>query len=146
MCENEPNVTFLTLAMTFRMIQSNPSLHSLVSPSWGSFNQIQLWVVDNSTIPGKVHAKIEKRLPTSFWENDLKCKKGTILTFWPLKKNLYSDSTKSFLGYVVNVIPKKLHAKIEKKLLKRFSPLKLTPTKTDESAFEKLRCQVAQRR
>ena len=37
MCENEPNLTFLTLAMTFRMIQSNPSLHSLLSPSWGSF-------------------------------------------------------------------------------------------------------------
>ena len=41
MCENEPNVTFLTLAMTLAMtlvmIQSNPSLHSLLSPSWGSF-------------------------------------------------------------------------------------------------------------
>ena len=73
-----------------------------------------------STISGKVHAKIEKMLLTSFWENALKCKKGTILTFWPLKNNLYSDSTKSFLWYVVNVIPKKLHAKKEKKLLKRF--------------------------
>ena len=41
-----------------------------------------------STIPGKVHAKIEKKLLTSFWENAPKCKKGTILTFWPLKKNL----------------------------------------------------------
>ena len=85
-------------------------------------------------------------------------KKGTILTFWPLKNNLYSDSTKSFLWYVGNVIPKKLHAKKEKKLLKRFwdwpfPPLKLTPTPptptppttTDKSAFEKLRCQMAQR-
>ena len=44
-------------------------------------------------------------------------KKGTILTF---KDNLYSDSIKSFLGYVVNVIPKKLHGKMEKRLLKRF--------------------------
>ena len=50
---------------------------------------------------------------------------------------------------------KKLHAKKEKKLLKHFwdwpfPPLKLTPTPTpptttDKSAFEKLRCQVAQR-
>ena len=31
------------------------------------FNQIQLWVVI-STIPWKVHAKIEKKLLTSFWE------------------------------------------------------------------------------
>ena len=31
------------------------------------FNQMQLWVV--STIPGKVHAKIDKKLPTSFCEN-----------------------------------------------------------------------------
>ena len=36
-CENEQNLTLLTLAMTFRVIQSNPSLHSLLSPSWGSF-------------------------------------------------------------------------------------------------------------
>ena len=35
------------------------------------------------------------------------------------ENHLYSDSTKSFLWYVVNVIPKKHHAK-EKKLLKRF--------------------------
>ena len=47
--------------MTFRAIQSNPALIS--------------------TIPGKVHAKIEKKLLTSFWENALNCKKGTILTF-----------------------------------------------------------------
>ena len=46
--------------MTFRVIQSNPAL--------------------GSTIAGKVHAKIEKKLLTSFWENALKCKKGTILT------------------------------------------------------------------
>ena len=41
------------------------------------FNQIQLI----STIPGKVHAKIEKTLLTNFWENALKCKKGTLFTF-----------------------------------------------------------------
>ena len=84
-----------------------------------------------STIPGKVHAKIEKKLLTSFWENALKCKKGTILTFWPLKNNLYSDSTKSFLCYVGNVIPKKLHAKKEKKLLKRFWDWPFPPLKVD---------------
>ena len=37
MCENEPNLTFLTLAMTCIVIQSNPSLHSSLSPSWESF-------------------------------------------------------------------------------------------------------------
>ena len=26
--KNEPNMTFMTLAMTFRVVQSNPSLHS----------------------------------------------------------------------------------------------------------------------
>ena len=34
-----------------------------------------------STFPGKGHAKIENKLQTSFWENALKCKKGTILTY-----------------------------------------------------------------
>ena len=34
---NEPNRTFLPLTMTFRVIQSNPSLHSSSSPSEGSF-------------------------------------------------------------------------------------------------------------
>ena len=68
------------------------------------FNQIQLWVALGSTIPGKVHAKIEKRLLTSFG-----C---TILTFLRLAL---------------------------------FRRLMLPPTTTDESAFEKLRCQVAQR-
>ena len=38
------------------------------------------------TILGKVHAKIEKKLLTSFLKkNCLKCKKGTILTFRLLK-------------------------------------------------------------
>ena len=90
MCENEPNMTFLTLAMTFRVIQSNPALHSSLSLSWE--------------------------------------------TFWPLKNNLYSDSTKSLLWYVVNVIPQKLHAKKEKQLLKRFWDwpfLSLSPLKVD---------------
>ena len=59
---------------------------------------------------------------------------GTFLTFWPLKKNLYSDSTKSFLGYIINVIPKKLHAKIEKKLLKRFWDWPFPPLKVDAAA------------
>ena len=78
------------------------------------------------TIPGKVNAKIEKELLTSFWENCLKCKKGTILTF---KNDLYSDSTKSFLWYVVNVIPKTLHAK--KEVIETFLRLSLPPTKVD---------------
>ena len=47
MYENEPNMTFLTLAMAFRMIQSNPSQ----------------FVV---TILGKFHAKIEEKLLTDF--------------------------------------------------------------------------------
>ena len=92
-----------------------------------------------STIPGKVHAKIEKTLPTSFWENALKCKNGTILTFWPLKNNLYSDSTDSFLWYVVKCHPKKLHAKKEKKLLKRFWdwPFPPPPLKVDAADADK---------
>jgi hypothetical protein len=48
---------------------------------------------------------------------------------------------------LINDVPTKLHAKKEKKLLKRFSEIgtfkeKLTPT--DKSALEKLSCQVAQ--
>ena len=71
----------------------------------------------------------EKKLLTSFGENAVKCKKGTILNFWPLKNNLYSDSTKSYLWYVVNVIPKKLQAKKEKKLRKRFWDWPFPPLK-----------------
>ena len=33
-CEKESNLTCLTLTMTVRVIQSNPSLHSSLSPSW----------------------------------------------------------------------------------------------------------------
>ena len=38
---------------------------------------------------------------------------------------------KSFLSYIVNVIPKKLHAKKEKKLLKRFWDWPLPPLNLD---------------
>ena len=40
--ENEPNLTFLTLAMTFRVIQSNPSLHSSSSLSLEAFLRLAL--------------------------------------------------------------------------------------------------------
>jgi hypothetical protein len=54
---------------------------------------------------------------------------------------------------LINDVPKKLHAKKEKKLPKRFSEIdifkeKFTPTDgrtTDKSVLEKLRYQVAQR-
>jgi hypothetical protein len=60
---------------------------------------------------------------------------------------------------LINDVPTKLHAKKEKKLLKRFSEIgtfkeKLTLTltdgrtdgrTTDKSVLEKLRCQMAQR-
>ena len=39
-----------------------------------------------STILGKVHAKLQKRLFTSFGENGLKRKKGNILTFETLER------------------------------------------------------------
>ena len=74
-----------------------------------------------------------------------------MLTFWPLKNDIYSDSSKYFLSYDVNVIPKNLHAqKKTEKVSEAFlrlalpsppPPLKLTPPTTptpttDESAFE----------
>ena len=137
---------FRPCKMTFRAIQSNPALGRLIS-----------------TILGKVHAKIDKNLLTSVWEKCLKSKKGTHLDLLTFQNYPWSDSTKSFLWYVVNVIPKKPHAKKEKKLQKRFwdwpfppvscrhppPPTTTTPTTptttTDESAFEKLRCQMAPR-
>ena len=54
--------------MTFRAIQSNPALGS--------------WF---STILGKVHAKIEKKLLTSFRENGQSAKRAQ---FWPFKMTL----------------------------------------------------------
>ena len=63
-----------------------------------------------------------------------------------LKNDLSSDSTKSIFRYVIYVAPKKLHAKKEEKLLKRFwdrplpPPLNLDRRMTDKSVLEKLRC------
>ena len=76
-------------------------------------NQAFKWKVDGRTMDESALEKLSCHSAGG-------AKKGTILTFWPLKNNLYSDLIKSFIWYVVNVIPKKLHAKEEKKLLKRF--------------------------
>ena len=119
--------------ITFRAIQSNPALGMI------------------STILGKVLAKIEKKLLTSFWENCLKCKKGTnldLLTFWPLKMTLRAIQPNPSYDMLLMSSQRSLMPKKREKLLKRFwdwpfRPLKLTPPPpptTDESAFEKLRC------
>ena len=52
---------------------------------------------------------------------------------WPLKNDLENDSTKSISWQFIKGTPMKLHAKNEKKLLKRFWEIgtfkqKLTPT------------------
>ena len=73
-----------------------------------------------STILGKIHAKIEKKILVSFWENGLTNQKCPNFDLWPSKNNPSSVSTKSSLSYVVYVIPKKLHEKKEKKLLDSF--------------------------
>ncbi len=73
--------------------------------------------------------------------------KGPNLTFWPLKKFIKNDSTKSISWQLINDIPQKHQAKKEKKLLKCFSEIgtiKEKVTMTDMSSLEKLRCQVAQ--
>ena len=47
--------------------------------------------------------------------------------FWFKKNNLYRDSTKSCLLYVVNVILKKRHAKKREKVTEAFLSLALPP-------------------
>ena len=73
-----------------------------------------------------------------FFRKCSKMPKGHNCDLFTFKKNLYSDSTKSFLLYVVNVILKKLHAKKENKLLKRFwdwpFPPPPSPLKVDADA------------
>ena len=97
----------------------------------------------------KLYAKIEKRLLNSFGVNGLRVQKEPNLTLPTLKNDLDSDSTNSLVRYVIYVTPKKLHAKKEEKLLKRFRDRPLphnldgrTDGRTDDrqSALEKLRC------
>ena len=113
----------------------------------------------------KLHAQKEEKLLKRFWDRllppppppsiltdgrttdksvleKLRClsaggaKKGTILTFWPLKNNLYSDSTKSLLcKYVANVIPKKLHVK-KRKSYGSVSEIGPSPLKVDADAAD----------
>ena len=64
--------------------------------------------------------KKEKKLLNSFWENGLTNQKCKNFDLWPSRNNPSSDSTKSYLWYVVYVIPKKLHAKKRKKVIKQF--------------------------
>ena len=56
----------------------------------------------------------------SFWENGLTNQKCQNFDLWPSRNNPSSDSTKSYLWYVVYVIPKKLHAKKRKKVIEQF--------------------------
>ena len=69
----------------------------------------QLWSTCDLLYVFSIHTFMP-RLRKGYWpvfESGLKC---TIMTFRPLR----NDSTKSFLWYVVYVIPKKLHAKKDK--------------------------------
>ena len=88
---------------TFRAIQANP-------PCWQFI----------STLPGKLYAKIEKKVTEQFWSKWPPSAKRANLNLPTLKNDLWSDSTKSIFRYVIYVTPKKLHAKEEEKLLKRF--------------------------
>ena len=64
-----PNLTFLTLKKTFRAIKSKPVFWQFIS-----------------TLPGKLYAKIEKKLLNSFGANGLLVQKGPNLTFPNLEK------------------------------------------------------------
>ena len=67
------------------------------------FNQILFWVVDQYH-PWEGSGQNREKFTDQFLRKCSKVQKRA--QFLPLK-NLYSDSTKSFLWYVVNVIPKK---------------------------------------
>ena len=131
--------------LTFRAIQSNPALAELIS-----------------TILGKVHAKIEKKLLTSFlrkcywpvfWENGVKCKKGQIWTVWPVIMTFRAIQPNPSYDMLLMSSQTSFMPKMRKsywsvfEISCPFPHLKLTTptTTTDESAFEKLRCQMAQR-
>ena len=121
--------------MTFRAIQSNPALGSWLVPSVGRF------------MPK------EKKLLTRFWENCLKVQKGH--TFWPLKITLRAIQPNPSYDMLLMSSQRSLMPKKRKSYWNVSEigpsppppPLKLTPplTPTDKSAFENLRCQIAQR-
>ena len=90
-------------------------------------------------------AKIEKRLPTSFWENGLKCKKGTILTFWPLKMTIRAIQTSPSYGMLLMPSQRSFMPKTVTEAFLRLTPPSLSPDgRTDRqmynSVLEKLRC------
>ena len=94
---------------TFRAIQANP-------PFWQF----------TSTLPGKLYAKIEKSYWTVLEQMASKCKKSQI---WPCRpwKMTFRAIQPNLPSYVIYVTPKKLHAKKEEKLLKRFWDRPLPP-------------------
>ena len=83
------------------------------------FNQILLMICCLCH-PKEASCKKRKKVIEQFWENGLTNQKCQNFDLWPSRNNPSSDSTKSYLWYVVYVIPKKLHAKKEKKLLNSF--------------------------
>ena len=105
-CQNWRKVANLDLSdlekKTFRAFQSNPALGSWLVPSLGRFM---------------------KKMRKSFWENCLKCKKGTNFDLLTVKNYPQSDSTKSFLWYVVNFIQICFMPKKEKKVTKAFQDI-----------------------
>ena len=63
----------------------------------------------------------------SFGANGLQVQKEPNLTLPTLTNDIWSDSTKSIFWYVIYFTQKKLHAKKEEKLLKRFWDIPLPP-------------------
>ena len=70
-----------------------------------------------STLFGNLHAKIQKKLSNSFWENCLKVKNEPNLTF---KRYPFFQQNPYFYITYIDTFIRKLHAKKEKKVIKQF--------------------------
>ena len=104
------------------------------------FNQILLMICCLCH-PKEASCKKIKKVIEQFlrkWSNKPKMSNFDL---WPSRNNPSSDSTKSYLWYVVYIIPKKLHAKKEQKLLNSFWENGLTNQTSGLSAWQ-LRCLI----
>ena len=103
---NGTNLTFLTLKVTFWIIQSNSSLDS--------------WSISS---PRSCIPKIKNKFSDQFWENCQKVTKYPIwpfLTIWTLNNDLYCDSIKSIFWQSIITILGTLLDKTEKMLPNNF--------------------------